>query len=130
MGVATGLLHATSKYSFVLPNDTPFLSIKILLLLQDLVEGYDAVIPQWPSGYLEPLHGIYCTKIASRAARASIQKGNFRLRHMIEHLGTVLFLSTLTLQQYDPELLTFYNINSPDDLNKISPIFKRQLITT
>ena len=118
-GIATGLNHARGTYSYILPSDTPLLSTKVLALLRDSAHDHDAVIPRWPSGYLEPLQAIYQTQAAARAAFLSIQAENFRLRSMINHLDDVKYISTVTLAHYDPNLRTFYNINQVDDLHKI-----------
>jgi len=118
-GIATGLRHARGTYSYVLPNDTPLLSDKVLALLRDSSHDHDAVIPRWPSGYLEPLQAIYQTQAAARAALLSTEEENFRLRNMISHLDDVKYISTVTLEQYDPNLRTFFNINQVDDLHEI-----------
>jgi molybdopterin-guanine dinucleotide biosynthesis protein A len=118
-GIATGLNHARGMYSYILPSDTPLLSAKILALLRNSSSDHDAVIPRWPSGYLEPLQAIYHTQATTRAALLSIQEENYRLRNMISHLEDVKYISTTTLTQYDPNLRTFFNINQVDDLQKI-----------
>ena len=118
-GIATGLNHAHGTYSYVLPSDTPLLSAKVLALLRDASSDHDAVIPRWPSGYLEPLQAIYHTQAAAGAALFSIQEENFRLRNLISHLDAVKYISTVTLAQYDPNLRTFLNINQVDDLHEI-----------
>ena len=118
-GIATGLNHARGTYSYLLTSDTPLLSSKILALLRNSSSDHDAVIPRWPSGYLEPLQAIYHTQATTRAALLSIQEENYRLRNMISHLEDVKYISTTTLTQYDPNLRTFFNINQVDDLQKI-----------
>jgi len=40
------------------------------------------------------------------------------LRSMVDKLRGVRYVSTLVLQQIDPELRTFFNINTPLDLKK------------
>jgi molybdopterin-guanine dinucleotide biosynthesis protein A len=118
-GIVTGLNHAHGTYSYILPSDTPLLSAQILALLRDLSSDYDAVIPRWPSGYLEPLQAIYHTQITTRAALLSIQEESYRLRNMINRLEDVKYISTTTLTQYDPNLRTFFNINQVDDLQEV-----------
>lgn len=118
-GIATGLQHARGTYSYVLPSDTPLLSPQVLALLRDSSNEHEAVIPRWPSGYLEPLQAIYHTRATARAASLSIQEEIFRLRNMISHLNDVKYISTVTLAQYDPKLRTFFNINQVDDLHEI-----------
>jgi molybdopterin-guanine dinucleotide biosynthesis protein A len=125
-GVLTGLKNARGEYSFILPSDTPLLSRQVLELLKTLSLEYNAVIPRWPSGYIEPLQAIYRTRAAYHAAVTSIQSGNLTMRSMIANLKNVLYLSTLELEQYDPQLLTFYNINRLPDLRKIKHLLKHR----
>jgi molybdopterin-guanine dinucleotide biosynthesis protein A len=123
-GVLTGLKNAKGEYSFLLPNDTPLLSSQVLELLKKL--SLDAVIPRWASGYIEPLHAIYRTTEAYRAAITSIENGSLTMRSMISNLQNVLYLSTRVLEQYDPHMLTFYNINRLADLHKIKHYLKKR----
>ena len=46
------------------------------------------------------------------------------VRAMIEKLRGVRYVSTLVIQQLDPELRTFFNINTPADLKKAYAIVK------
>jgi molybdopterin-guanine dinucleotide biosynthesis protein A len=125
-GVLTGLKNAIGEYSFLLPSDTPLLSSQVLALLKTLSLEYNAVIPRWPSGYIEPLQAIYRTKAAYHAALSSIQSGSLTMRSMIANLQNVLYLSTQEVKQYDPQLLTFYNINRVADLHKIQHLLKHR----
>ncbi len=123
-GVLTGLKNAVGEYSFLLPSDTPLLSSRVLDLMKTLSRTYNAVIPRWPSGYIEPLQAIYRTREAYAAASTSIHNGSLTMRSMISNLHNVLYLSTLELEHYDPQLLTFYNINRSADLEKIKHLLK------
>jgi len=118
-GALTGFKNAAGEHSLLLPCDTPLLSRKVLALLIDLAPDHDAVIPRWPNGYLEPLQAIYRTHEAYNAARESLAAGEFRPRHMISRLNKVLYVSTLVLQKVDPGLLTFHNVNTFHDLQRI-----------
>jgi len=88
------------------------------LLLLDLCGGKNAVIPRWPNGYIEPLQAVYRTKPALEAAKNVLGEGKFNMRSMIDSLGGIRYISTLVLQQLDPKLKTFFNINTPLDLKK------------
>jgi molybdopterin-guanine dinucleotide biosynthesis protein A len=67
---------------------------------------------------VEPLHAVYCTKAAQKAARKALDEGKLNMQAMIDKLRLVRYLSTLVLQQLDPELRTFLNINTPMDLKR------------
>jgi molybdopterin-guanine dinucleotide biosynthesis protein A len=125
IGALTGFGSANGKYSLLLPFDTPFVSEEVVSLLFELCQGKAAVIPRWPNGYIEPLHAVYQTKLALEAAEDAITEGKLKLRALIEKLQGVRYISTIAIQQLDPELLTFFNINTPADLNKAMTLIKQ-----
>jgi molybdopterin-guanine dinucleotide biosynthesis protein A len=124
VGAVTGFRNASGDYSFLVPCDTPLISTKVLSLLKQCAQEYQAVIPRWPSGYIEPLQAIYKTQNAYIAAQTSIKEGKFTLRDMISRLSKVFYLPTQAIQQVDPNLLTFQNINTAHDLEKIKNLLK------
>jgi len=124
-GALTGFKNAVGDYSLLLPCDTPLLSQKTLSLLLSLAQDNDAVIPRWPSGYIEPLQAVYRTREAYKASLKSVMEGKLRLRDMISRLK-VLYVSTLVIEQLDRNLLTFYNVNTLKDLEKIRKLLKQQ----
>jgi molybdopterin-guanine dinucleotide biosynthesis protein A len=118
IGALTGFGSAHGKCSLLFPFDTPFVSGEVVSLLFELCQDKAAVIPRWPNGYIEPLHGVYQTKLALEAARSAVAEGKLNVRAMIEKLRGVRYVSTLVVQQLDPDLHTFFNINTPADLEK------------
>jgi molybdopterin-guanine dinucleotide biosynthesis protein A len=122
IGALTGFKHAHGDYSILLPCDTPFLSSQIISTLLHMCINRHAVIPQWPNGYLEPLQAAYHTKSALTATEATVKCGELDLRSMISRLGKVKYVSTLVLRQLDPKLLTFFNVNTVEDLRKAESI--------
>ena len=124
VGTLTGLEAAEGKYALVLPCDAPFVSGEVVSLLFDLCANKAAVIPRWPSGYIEPLQSVYCTKPARDAAEGALSEGGLNLRCMVDKLRGVRYVSTIVLQQIDPELKTFFNINTPLELKKAENMLK------
>lgn len=122
IGALTGLGIAHGLYSLILPFDMPFISSEVISLLFELCVGKAAVIPRWPDGNIEPLHAVYCTKLALEAAKIAISEGKLNMRAMIEKLRGVRYVSTLVVQQLDPELRTFFNINTLTDYKKAAAI--------
>ena len=118
IGALTGFERAYGEYSLLLPCDTPLVSRDILLLLLELRINKNAVIPRWSNGYIEPLQAVYCTKPTVEAAKKTLNAGKADMRSMVDELRTVRYISTLVLQQLDPGLRTFFNINTPLDLRK------------
>jgi molybdopterin-guanine dinucleotide biosynthesis protein A len=124
IGALTGFGSAHGKYSLLLPFDTPFISEQVVSLLFELCQGKAAVIPRWPNGYIEPLNAVYHTKLALEAAENAVTEGKLKVRALIEKLQGVRYISTIAIQQLDPELLTFFNVNTPADLNKAMTMIK------
>ena len=118
IGGLTGFETVQTEYSLLLPCDTPFLSSEIATLLLNSCVGRSAVIPRWPNGWIEPLQAAYYTKSALIATKKALEQGKMEVRSMISHLRNIQYVSTVTLQKLDPELLTFFNINTFADLKK------------
>jgi len=124
VGAITGFENANGEYSLLLPCDTPFVSSRIASLLLEKCVNRDAVIPRWPNGYIEPLQAAYRTKSAITAANTALENKKLDMRSMIANLGKVTYTSTLTLKQVDPNLVTFFNINTPEKIRKAEAMIK------
>jgi molybdopterin-guanine dinucleotide biosynthesis protein A len=124
VGALTGFESVKGEYSLLLPCDTPFISSQIAQFLLDTCVNKGAVIPRWPSGYIEPLQAAYQTKLALTAAKEALEQGKLDLRSMIARLRRVRYISTVVLRQMDPKLLTFFNINTLGDLKRAESLLK------
>lgn len=124
VGALTGFESARGEYSLVLSCDVPFVSQSILSLLLDLSVNKNAVIPRWPNGYVEPLQAVYRTKAARVASSEALDEGRLDMQAMVEKLQGIRYVSTLVLRQLDPELKTFFNVNTLLDLKKAEIMLK------
>jgi len=124
VGALAGFEGAHGEYSLLLPCDTPFVSSQIMRFLLDLCINKTAVIPRWPSGYIEPLQAAYHTKSALTAAKTTLEEGKLDLQSMIARLRGVRYVSTMVLRQMDTKLLTFFNVNTFGDLKKAESLLK------
>ena len=123
IGALTGFENAQGKYSLLLPCDTPLISSRVASLLLDLCIKKNAAIPRWPNGYIEPFQAAYRTRPALRAAEIALKEEKLDMRSMILHILRVRYVSTMVLRQMDPELLTLFNINTPQDLKRAEYIY-------
>ena len=124
VGVLTGFESLSSDYSLLLPCDTPFVSRQVATLLLDLCVGKGAAIPRWPNGYIEPLQSAYHVKTAIQATQKAMDGGKLDLSSMIGNIKGVRYVSTMVLQQLDPDLLTFFNVNTTSDLRRAESMSK------
>ena len=115
-GIHAGLFHTGNPYAFIMACDTPFLKKELALhLLEKINGGYDAVIPETHAG-LEPLCAVYSVKMVEPMAQ-QLEREQLKIR-MLFKKRRVCMVSEKKLREQDPDLLSFYNVNTPDDLEK------------
>jgi molybdopterin-guanine dinucleotide biosynthesis protein A len=124
VGASAGLRLASGKYSLLLSCDTPFVSEEILQLLLELCVNKNATIPRWPNCNIEPLQAVYHTESALRAANDAVASGELKMQAMVNRLRNIRYISTLVLEQLDPTLRTFFNVNTILDLKKAENILR------
>lgn len=118
-----GFEIAQGKYSLLLPFDSPFISKDIVTLLFECCVGKSAVIPRWPDNQIEPLHAVYDTKKFLEAAK-DLASDELDLETMISKMRGVRYISTLVIEQLDPDFRTFFDINTPLDLKRAMIMIK------
>jgi molybdopterin-guanine dinucleotide biosynthesis protein A len=124
VGALTGFEAANGEYSALLPFDSPFVSKEVLSLLFDCGVGKAAAIPRWTNQEIEPLHAVYQTKQALKAAKEALLENQLDLQVMVEKMRGVRYISTMVLEQLDPDLKTFFTVNTPFDLKKAAVMGK------
>lgn len=122
VGIMTGAKASTSEYSAFLSCDLAFVNPGALGYLFDQAERVDAAIPEWPDGLLEPLHAVYRTRGLANAAEAALEAHEYRNIAVARRLKEVKHVPVEEIKRFDPELLTFFNANTPEDLAKAEKI--------
>ncbi len=124
VGALTGFEEANGEYSVLLPFDSPFVSKEVLSLLFDCCIGKAAAVPRWTNQDIEPLHAVYNTKQALVATEEALAENEVDMQAVVERLRGVRYISTMVIEQLDPDFKTFFNINSPLDLKKAAVMGK------
>ncbi|NHI82997.1 MAG: molybdenum cofactor guanylyltransferase [Candidatus Thorarchaeota archaeon] len=119
IGALTAFEYSETSHTMLLPIDTPLANVYLLRALGDLAEGHGAVVPRWPSGYIEPLHSVYLTEHAYSKGLDLIAARRYRMQMLLDTMNRVIYVSTLVLQRFDPDLLTFRNANTPKELLRL-----------
>lgn len=119
-GILSGLERASSPYSLVIGCDMPFVNERVVALLFEVAERgmYNAVVPRWENGMLEPLHAVYKREPMVAAIRAAVKQGDKMIGNVLAHLDKVRFIEVHTLRAIDLDLRTFRNINTPEELER------------
>jgi len=123
-GALTGLEATNGEYSAFLPFDSPFVSKEVLSLLFDCCLGKSAVIPRYTNMEIEPLHAVYNTKNALKAAKEAIVQNKMDIQSMVEKMRGIRYISMMVIEQLDPDLKTFFQVNTSLDLKKAEFMLK------
>jgi molybdopterin-guanine dinucleotide biosynthesis protein A len=118
VGALTAFEYTLTSHTLLLPVDAPLANVELLRMIVRMRSGHGAVVPSWPSGYIEPLHSVYLAEHAYYHGLRVMKKGNHKMSDLLDALQNVLFVSTEALRQFDPYLDTFVNFNTPKDLKK------------
>jgi len=122
IGLYTGLENVDSEYAAVLPCDSPFVIREVVLSLHRVAKGADAAVPVWSDGRIEPLHSVFCVQSARRAVVEALKAEMDTIREMIQQMDKVRLVSVDKIKELDSGLLTFFNVNTPEDLEKARTI--------
>jgi molybdopterin-guanine dinucleotide biosynthesis protein A len=115
-GIYTGLFHASHSHAFVAACDMPFLNKNLIRHLIDLSPGYDIVIPKTQDGW-QPLHAIYSQKCLPFMEEL-IQQDNLKIIDFF-HRVKKREVPTEEILPLDPNLASFLNVNTPEELARI-----------
>ncbi|HJJ56427.1 MAG TPA: molybdenum cofactor guanylyltransferase [Methanocorpusculum sp.] len=119
-GIHAGISEITGKYVFITACDMPTINYSIVKYLFEHIENYDAIIPKWNNGTIEPLHAVY-NVLETRNYFVKHDYRTFSLRDMVNSLNTN-WIDTNDLRFLDKNLDTFRNINTMDDLQSFESI--------
>ena len=122
-GIYSGLKAARSPHSLVVACDMPFLDLRLLRYMILLSSGQDVVIPR-VEGLTEPLHAIYskpCLQPIDRVLAA----GSLRIIDFFPEVR-VRYVEKQEIELFDPKHLSFFNINTPADVEKARSLARRK----
>lgn len=113
-GIHTGLFYSNNPYAFFSACDTPFLKKELVeILVKQIEQKIDIIMPETAAGF-EPLCAIYskrCLKPAEDHLKANKVKIQWAFRS-----NRIKNIPENQLRTVDPELRSFLNINTPEDL--------------
>ena len=115
VGIFTGLKSARSQHCLTVACDMPFLNIDLLRYMISVSEACDAVIPRM-GDMIEPLHAVY-SKDCIEPIQLQIDSGNLKISDLLSKIR-VRYIDREEIECYDPQHLSFMNVNSESDLKK------------
>ncbi len=121
-GIHAGLFYMTNPFAFISACDTPFLKKEMVeAVIGKLEDQIDIVIPETSAG-LEPLCAAY-SKRCLEAAQNHLEQEKLKVIKAFRKSRTKT-ISEKALRKIDPELQSFFNVNTPDDLHLAEEMIK------
>ncbi|HEX7627295.1 MAG TPA: molybdenum cofactor guanylyltransferase [Candidatus Methanoperedens sp.] len=117
-GILSSLSVCRDEYCFIAACDMPFINENVVKMLFKGSVNHDAAIPRREDGFLEPLHAVYKSKPMIFETRKAIKKGERIILAPIQKLR-VNYVEIEDIRKIDPDLRTFININTPEDMDRI-----------
>jgi molybdopterin-guanine dinucleotide biosynthesis protein A len=125
-GLHTGLFHASRPFAFFAACDAPFLKREIVELVLSGVAsdpGTDIVMPRTGAGY-EPLCAAYSRRCL-KAAEEHLKQGKLKIQLALKQART-RFIAEEALRERDPGLVSFFNVNTPEDLARAESMIRAE----
>jgi molybdopterin-guanine dinucleotide biosynthesis protein A len=112
-GIYTGLKVSDSFYNLVVACDMPFLNQALLNYMTGVSTDFDLVVPRL-GNMIEPLHAVY-SKACLAPIERLLKQGSLGVRELFT-LVRVRYVEAEEIDGFDPEHLSFFNINTNSDL--------------
>ncbi|UCC64300.1 MAG: molybdenum cofactor guanylyltransferase [Anaerolineae bacterium] len=113
IGIYSGLKAASHPLALVVACDMPFLDASLLRYMISLAPGHDAVVPRTEQG-VEPLHALY-SQACLPAMEGLLQRNDLKVIAFYSQVR-VRYVEQEEIETLDPQHLSFFNVNSPADL--------------
>jgi molybdopterin-guanine dinucleotide biosynthesis protein A len=123
-GIYSGLSPASTEFSIAVACDMPFLNTNLLRHMLEIAHGFDAVIPRTKESLFEPLHAVY-SKNCVPVIKSHIESGQLSIRAFLADVK-VRYVEEGECRHYDPDLLSFFNMNRQSDYEKALKIAGNQ----
>ena len=122
-GLHAGLFAAAHEHAFFAACDTPFIKGELILrLLETVTRKADIVVPSTSAGY-EPMFAVY-KKTCLPAMVWQLERDLLKIQGLFRKVR-VKTVDEADLRKVDPDLVSFFNVNTPADLVRAEVLHKR-----
>jgi molybdopterin-guanine dinucleotide biosynthesis protein A len=113
-GIHAGLFYTRSPHAFITACDMPFLKREMIhILLRELQPQWDAIVPVTREGY-QPLCALYSRRCL-KPIEEQLTKEELKISKLFSRVK-VKKIPEEILRRVDPDLISFFNINTQEDL--------------
>jgi len=113
VGIYSGLIASSDLRAIVVGCDTPFLSVGLLEYMTQISSIFDVVVPRMKEK-VEPLCAVYSKSCIAPMQRL-LEQNELRIYKLFS-MVKAKYVEEDEINRFDPEHLTFFNINSQADL--------------
>lgn len=116
VGICTGLMHIKSDQAMVIPCDSPFITRSFIEKVYSLenTTKFDAIVPQWSDGKVEPLHAIYNKKNV-KIIENLLEEG----KRDVNSLLKIINVKYIEAESLDESGHSLKNLNKPEDIEEV-----------
>ena len=122
-GLYTGLLYSPAKFNFLVGCDMPFLQRELISYMARRISRADILIPRMGE-FLEPLHAFYSSSCLHNIEKV-LSEGEKKMVSFFPYVE-VEYLEREEIAIFDPQSISFFNINTIDDWKKAIEIEKKR----
>lgn len=116
-GIYSAIHHSSHPYTLVLACDMPFINPDLLCYLAVLRNGdwHDVIVPR-DEGHPQGLHAVY-SKACLEPIHKQLEKNELKVIGFYDAMR-VRYVDEPEYKIFDEHGLTFYNVNTPEDLKE------------
>ena len=123
LGAYRGLVASPQPKIFAVACDMPFLNPAVIRYMAGLDDGADIVAAKLGSGH-QPMHAFYSRRCAPIFERMLTHR-RLKIQDVFSHPDfRVKIVPESELTALDPKLLSFRNINTPEDLDSAAALLR------
>jgi len=119
-GIHVGLKNSGSIYNYVVACDMPFINLKYIRYMMQLIDGsdgrVDGVITRL-GDWIEPFNAFYSQNLIGRIEE-SMKNGKRQINLMLQD-SNVLYVSEAKAREFSPDWEMFTNINTFKDYESL-----------
>ncbi len=116
----SGLKSVKADFCLTLPCDMPFLQPDVADYLFREAEGFEVAVPMWPNGRLETLLMVLERQSGLEITDTLVKLNRPRSDDVPRGASKIVLVSPVDhIKTLDPELKSFININSKEDLSRL-----------
>lgn len=123
-GIQAGLTVSCYTSAFVVACDMPYLNLPLIQYMSRFAKDFDVVVPRIGCFY-EPLFAFY-NKTTLEVINSHLEKKIFKIFDFYATLN-IKEIDEHTVKIFDPEMLSFYNINTREDYLKAKKLFHPEI---